>query len=100
MGIWLDAASAATALNLVLLAVLLAIWGRNYLEFRSKHALGLSVFAVLLFVENCLSLYYYVIDPGVGGALRAASPLAGRAMMTVQIFELGAILLLAWIAWD
>lgn len=100
MGVWLDAASAATALNLVLLAVLLAIWGRNYLEFRSKHALGLSVFAVLLVAENSLSLYYYVIDPQVAGLLNQAAPIAGRAMMLVQVFELAAILLLTWITWD
>lgn len=100
MGVWLDAASTATGLNLVLLVVLLAIWGRNYLAFRSKHALGLSVFAVLLLAENGLSLYYYVIDPTVAGMLQEAAPVAGRAMMFVQILELGAIVLLVWIAWD
>ncbi|PSQ16497.1 hypothetical protein BRD00_10930 [Halobacteriales archaeon QS_8_69_26] len=100
MGIWLDAASAATAANVVVLAVLLAIWVRNYREFRSKHTLGLSVFATLLLVENLLSLYYYVVDPTVATVLNDAAPYAGRAMMTVQFFELAALLFLLWITWD
>jgi hypothetical protein len=100
MGIWLTAASVASAANVLLLLGLLAIWGRNYLTFRSKHALGLSVFALLLLLENCLSVFYYVVDPEVAGLLNSAAPVAGRAMMLVQVFELGAILFLAWIALD
>jgi hypothetical protein len=100
MGIWLTAASAASAANVLLLVGLLAVWGRNYVSFRSKHALGLSVFALLLLVENCLSVYYYVIDPQVAGLLNSAAPIAGRAMMLVQVFELAAIVFLAWIALD
>jgi hypothetical protein len=100
MGLWLDAASAATALNLVLLVVLLGIWGRNYLEFRSKHTLGLAVFAVLLLAENLLSFNYYVLDPQVGTYLAQADPVAGKAMAFVQLFEFVAILFLLWSTWD
>ena len=100
MGIWLTAASVASAANVVLLLWLFAIWSRNYAAFRSKHALGLSVFALLLLVENCLSVYFYVIDPAVAGLLNSAAPIAGRAMMLVQVFELGAVAFLAWIALD
>jgi hypothetical protein len=100
MGVWLTAASAATALNVVLLVVLGGIWIRNYRQFRSKHTLGLAVFAVLLLAENLLSLYYYVIDPTVAAVLNDAAPFAGRAMMTVQVLELAAILFLFWVTWD
>ncbi|MFC6872106.1 hypothetical protein [Halobellus marinus] len=100
MGIWLDAASAATALNIVLLLVLVSIWGRNYLEFRSKHTLGLAVFAVLLLAENLLSFNYYVLDPQVANYLAEADPVAGRAMTFVQLLEFGAILFLLWVTWD
>jgi hypothetical protein len=100
MGIWLTAASAASALNVLLLVGLLAVWGRNYLEFRSKHALGLAVFALLLLFENCLSVYYYVVDPAVAGLLNSAAPVAGQAMMLVQVFELAAICFLVWITMD
>lgn len=100
MGLWLDAASTATALNVCLLLVLLSIWGRNYLEFRSKHTVGWSLFAILLLIENLLSLYYYVLDPTVAAVLNDAAPFAGRAMMTVQVFELAAISFLLWVTWD
>jgi len=100
MGIWLDAASAATALNVVLLLVLASIWGRNYRRLRSKHTLGLSIFAVLLLAENLLSLNYYVFDPQVANYLAEADPVAGKAMAFVQLLEFAAILFLLWVTWD
>jgi len=100
MSLWLDAASVATTLNVAILGVLVGIWARNYFEFRSKHPLGLLVFGVLLLAENCLSFYYYVLDPQVATLLRSAAPVAGRAMTFVQILELAAIVFLAWVTWD
>ncbi len=100
MGVWLTAASVATALNVVLLLVLGSIWVRNYLEFRSKHTLGFAVFAGLLLAENLLSLNYYVLDPQVAQLLNSADPIAGRAMMFVQVLELAAIVFLLWVTWD
>ncbi|SDF77639.1 hypothetical protein [Halorientalis regularis] len=100
MGVWLTAAGAATAVNVVLLVALLGIWGRNYRQFRSKHALALSLFAVLLLAENVLAFYYYVLDPQVATLLNSAAPIAGRAMMFVQVLELGALLVLTWSAFD
>ncbi|WP_136716008.1 hypothetical protein [Halorientalis salina] len=100
MGIWLDAASAATALNVCMLVVLTGIWLRNYGEFRSKHTLGFVVFGVLLLAENLLSFYYYVLDPQVATLLSSAAPVAGRAMMFVQLLEFGALVFLTWITLD
>jgi hypothetical protein len=100
MAFWLDLASAATALNVLLLVVLGSIWIRNYLQFRSKHPLGLAIFALMLLAENLLSFYYYVIDPAVAGTLRSAAPVAGRAMMFVQILELAGLIFLLWVTWD
>ena len=100
MGIWMTAASVATAINVALLLVLGGIWVRNYREFRSKHTLGLSVFAVLLLAENLLSLNYYVLDPQVAQLLISADPIAGRAMMVVQVLELAGIGFLLWVTLD
>jgi len=87
MGIWLTVAGAAAAFNVVLLLVLVDIWGRNYLDLGSKHALGLAIF-------------YYVLDPQVAQLLRDAAPVAGRAMSFVQILELAGLLFLAWVTLD
>jgi hypothetical protein len=100
MSLWLDAAAAAATLNIVLLAVLVSIWARNYWQFKSKHPLGLLVFGLLLLAENCLSFYYYVLDPQVAALLRSAAPVAGRAMTFVQILEFVAICALVWVTWD
>lgn len=100
MSFWLDAASAAATLNVVLLAGLSVVWARNYLEFRSKHPLGLLLFGLALLAENCLSFYYYVLDPQVAGLLQSAAPVAGRAMTFVQVLELLAVVALVWITSD
>jgi hypothetical protein len=100
MSLWLDAASVATTLNVALLLVLVSVWARNYVEFRSKHPLGLLLFGVMLLAENCLSFYYYVLDPQVATLLRDAAPVAGRAMTFVQMLEFVAIAALLWITWD
>ncbi len=100
MSIWLDAASVAATLNVVLLLGLSTVWARNYLQFRSKHPLGLLLFGLALLAENCLSFYYYVLDPQVASLLQSAAPVAGRAMTFVQVLELLAVLALVWITWD
>ena len=100
MGIFLDAASAATAVNVLLLVVLVGIWARTYREFGSQHALGLLVFGLMLLAENVLAFYYYVLDPQVATLLNSAAPVAGRAMMFVQVLELLGLLFLTWVTWD
>lgn len=75
-------------------------WVRNYLEFRSKHTLGLSVFAALLLAENLLTFNYYVINTQVANYLSDADPIAGKAMMFVQVLEFAAIAFLLWTTWD
>jgi len=100
MGLWLSVAGAATAINVVVLLVLVGIWVRNYRELGSKHALGLSIFGLLLLAENALAFFYYVIDPQVAQLLQSAAPVAGRAMFSVQILELLGLLFLAWVTWD
>lgn len=65
MDLWVDIATAATALNVLLLSGLGCVWGKNVFEFRSKHTLGLLVFAGFLLCENVLVLYYYLFDPAL-----------------------------------
>jgi len=100
MAVWMTAASVASVLNAVVLLALLSVWVRNYLAVRSKHALGLSVFGLLLLAENGLSVYYYVLDPQVAVLLRSAAPVAGRAMTFVALLEFLGLAFLAWITWD
>jgi hypothetical protein len=100
MGVWLSVAGGAAVVNVAILLVLVGIWGRNYRSLGSKHALGLAVFGLFLLAENALAFYYYVVDPQVAQLLQSAAPIAGRAMMFVQLLELGGFLFLAWVSWD
>lgn len=98
---WAEVARVAAAVNLLLLAVLLAVWGRNYLRLRSPHALGLAVFAALLFAENAVALYYYLVDPLLSAWFASAVPaVAWRAMLSLHVLETVALVALVRITLD
>jgi hypothetical protein len=101
MSIWIDLARLATGVNLVLLAVLGFVWGRNYLQLRSKHTLGMLVFATLLFVENAFALYVYLLDPllSLWFSTKVPDP-AWQAMSLFHVLELVALSFLTWVTLD
>lgn len=100
MSLWLDVARVSAGLNVALLLGLGYVWGRNYRQFRSKHALGLVVFAGLLLLQNVLWLYLYDGNADLRGWLYAGVPLARQAVMGLCVLETGALSFLAWITWD
>ena len=93
MSLLIDIARVAAGVNVVLLLALLSVWGRNYLEIRSKHTLGSVVFAGFLLAENSLALYYYLFGPAMPSA-------AIRAMMYLQVLETVGIAFLVYVTWD
>ncbi|PSQ59982.1 MAG: hypothetical protein BRD23_03100 [Halobacteriales archaeon SW_9_67_25] len=101
MSLLIDAARVAVALNALLLAVLLAIWGRNYLKLRTKHTVGLLVFAALLFLENAFALYFYSLDPTLSFWFNTQVPdVAWRALLLFHVLELFAIVAITWTTVD
>ncbi|WP_318570134.1 hypothetical protein [Salinigranum marinum] len=101
MSLWFDVARVTAGLNVLLLAVLLSIWGRNYLDLRSKHALGLMVFAVLLLLENLVALYIYLVDPTLSVWFSSAVPdIAWQGMMSLHVLETIGVGFLVWITMD
>jgi hypothetical protein len=101
MSIWIDLARVATGLNLLLLALLASVWLRNYRQVRSKHTLGMVVFAALLFAENGFALYFYQLDPllSVWFSTQVPDP-AWQAMLLFHVLETLAIGFLAWVTLD
>jgi hypothetical protein len=97
---WLTAASIAVVVNILLLLVLISIWLRNYRTFKSKHAMGLSIFGAFLLAENLLTFNYYVINSQVAAYLAAEDPIAGRAMMFVTVLQTLALVFLTWVTLD
>ncbi|NIU66684.1 MAG: hypothetical protein GWN73_15175 [Actinobacteria bacterium] len=100
MSLWVDVARVAIAVNLLLLATLLFVWGRNYRAFRSKHTLGLVLFASFLFLENGLAFYFYLLHPVLKVWVTDVSPTAQVAMTALRVAEMGGIAFITWVTWD
>jgi hypothetical protein len=54
-------AAAMSALSLVLLGVLAAVWIREYRSVRTPLILGMVAFILVLLVENSVALYFYFV---------------------------------------
>jgi hypothetical protein len=102
MAVWVDVMRLTAGVNVLLLVGLSAIWARNYRRFRSKHALGLVIFGLLLLAENSVAFYSYALHPELSTWLtsRHVPELPGMAMMAIRILQTAALLFLAWITWD
>ncbi|WP_226479917.1 hypothetical protein [Natrinema amylolyticum] len=103
MSAWIIVAKVATALNVALLLGLGYIWGRNYLTFRSKHTLGLLVFALFLVLENGLVLYYYLIDPALSAWWHDESlvpMIVWQTQMAINVAQTVGLSFLLWITLD
>lgn len=101
MNIWVTVAQVAAGVNVVLLLALTYVWGRNYVQFRSKHTLGLLVFALLLLAENVGVVYYYLLDPMLSDWWASDVPdIVWQWQMAIHVVEAVALSFLAWTAWD
>lgn len=100
MGLWFGVTQAATALNVVLLVGLGSVWARNYRRFRSKHTLGLTVFAMLMLTENGLALYFYLMDPTLSLWFPRIPEPHQFAIMLLRVLITAALIFLAWVTWD
>jgi len=103
MPLLVDAIRAIAVINLVLLSGLAYVWGRNYAQLRSKHALGLLLFAVFLFGENALAAYFFLVDPTLTAWITNAEHVprpAQVAMVSLRVLEFGGLAFLSWVTWD
>ncbi|MEF8812311.1 MAG: hypothetical protein V5A55_00595 [Halovenus sp.] len=102
MAFWMTTAVGLAALNVLLLAVLIAVWLSNYRTFRSPMLLGLLLFAGLLAVENMIAIAGYLSTEMIyaGGktamytivALRALQFVALGFLTVVTLFPSGQLL--------
>jgi hypothetical protein len=101
MSLLVDSARIAVAVNVLLLAVVMTVWGRNYRRLRSKHTLGMLVFGALLFLENAFALYFYLLDPTLSFWFSTQVPdVAWRAMLLFHLLETVAIGAITWTTLD
>ena len=100
MGLWFELTRAATVVNVALLVGLGTVWVRNYRRFRSKHTLGLAVFAGLMLAENGLALYFFTMHPQLSAWYPRTPEPSQIAMMFLRVLTTGALVFLAWVTWD
>lgn len=70
MSLMMDISAAVSLVNIAILAVLLATYGRIYKNTRATFTLGLMFFAVMLALHNVIAVYgYFAMAPLYADAL-------------------------------
>ena len=93
MGFPTALAMAITAVNSVLLAVLVAVWASNYRRFKTPMVLGLLGFAGVLLVENLVALAF--LFNGMR-TLYSMDPFVGQVVVGMRLLELLAVSFLTY----
>ena len=88
-----DAAVALAGVNILLLALLTAVWTRNYRTFKTTLVLGLIAFAVAMLVENALALYFFFSMQ----SLYSGDPHVQQAVLVLRAVQLVALAVLTYV---
>jgi hypothetical protein len=88
----LHVATAVSALNIAVLAVLTAVWVRNYREFRTPLVLALVVFGLVLLAENGVAIYFFFSMK----MLYSADAMVHSAVAVLRGMQFVALAFLAW----
>ncbi|WP_246279807.1 hypothetical protein [Natronomonas salina] len=90
-------------LNVLLLAALLYVWGRNWWQLRSKHTLGLVLFSAFLLGENALAAYLFILDPTLNVWIHHDQMVprpAQIALASFRVLQFLGLVFLTWVTWD
>lgn len=90
-------------LNILLLGGLLYVWGSNWWRLRSKHTLGLVLFAGFLLAENAAAAYLFIIHGDLSAWINNAEqvpPIAQMTLAGLRLMEFGGLAFLTWVTWD
>jgi hypothetical protein len=93
MGPLIQAASALSGVNIVLLVALSVVWLRNYRTFGTSLVLGQLAFAVAMLVENAVALYFFFSMQ----SLYSGDPHVQQAVLVLRAIQLVAIGVLTYV---
>lgn len=91
----LTIAAILSALSVALLLVVAVTWANNYRRFRTPLALGLLIFCLVLLVENCLSLYFYVFTTEMR---YVEDSIIGTFVVVMRVLQLLAVALFTYVS--
>ncbi|KZN25614.1 MULTISPECIES: hypothetical protein [unclassified Haladaptatus] len=86
-------ASGLAVVNILLLAVLVGVWVRSYLKFRTALVLGLLAFALVMLAENVVALYYFF---GMQ-MFYSGNPAVQQAVLVLRTLQFVALVFLTWV---
>lgn len=86
-------ATAFSAGNLVLLAVLAYVWLQNYRTFRTTLVLGLLLFSVVFMLENLVVVYFFFAEAMLYGYDR----IVHQVMLALRGLQFLALLSLVYV---
>jgi hypothetical protein len=89
----IDFATVLTSLNVLLLLSLIYVYVSNYVKLRSRFALGLLLFALLLLLQNLAALYFQLMM-----IMYYTNEVAGFALVLNALEALG-LACLVYISW-
>ncbi|HSO26237.1 MAG TPA: hypothetical protein VLR54_06435 [Methanobacteriaceae archaeon] len=82
------------AVNIAVLLLMLYVYLTSYLKFKTKFTLGLIIFVLLLILQNTVFIIFLLIREGFSG------PGMGVPVLTINLTQLGALIVLLKITWD
>ena len=86
-------ATAFSAGNLILLAVLTYIWLQNYRTFRTNLVLGLLLFSTVFMLENLVVVYFFFAEEMLYGY----APIVHQVMLALRALQFVALLSLVYV---
>jgi hypothetical protein len=90
----LTIAAALSALSLVVLGVLAYVWIQEYRSVRTPLVLGLTVFILVLMVENAVALAFYFTM----NTLYVDDPVVRQIIAVTRALQLVALLIFAYVS--
>lgn len=94
MSTTLTIATVLSGLTILLLAVLTAVWVRNYRTFESTLTLGLIAFGATLILENALAIYFFFSTT----MLYSGDPVVQNAILALRTLQLVAVGFLTYVS--
>ncbi|MCK9151147.1 hypothetical protein [Methanobacterium alcaliphilum] len=82
------------AVNIGLLVVMLFIYISSYKKLKSSFTLGLIVFVLLLILQNLVFIAFLLLREGFHG------PGMGGPVLSINVIQFGALMVLLKITWD
>jgi hypothetical protein len=83
-----------TTISAVLLAILMIIYIRNLGKFKSGLLTGLLIFTALFFIQNIVSLYYYIT------MMNYYVPAVKIHVFIFSLLQTIAFAIMLWITWE